>query len=127
MADILRTTLATIAAAVVRPYPDVVPFVKAMTNVCQIFTGSVTGTSGVALPVAVPGLPRACFALNRTDPTFAFKVDTMTGLYGMKLIDTGPALTYDNNLISFASNILTFGTDTDLNQNSQVIEYIVWI
>jgi hypothetical protein len=126
MADVLRTTLATIAAAVVRPYPDIAPLIKALTNTAQIQLGSTTGT-GVSLPVTIVGTPRACFAFNRTDPTFVFKTDGMTGEYAMKLIDTGPALTYDNSILAFSANAMTFGTDGDVNVIAQNIEWVVWI
>lgn len=125
MADLMRTKIAALVANVVAPYPGVAPLAQLFTNVAQVYTSSVTGT-GVALPVTVPGTPRVMAAFNRSAACFVFKTAAMPTLYGM-LLTGAPALSYSDQIASFAADTLTFGTTSDINTATEVIEYVVWI
>lgn len=125
MADILRTTLATIAAAVVRPYPDVAPLIKSLSNVSQIQTGSVDGT-GSSLSVTVSGTPRCVIAFNRSAPCMVFKTTAMATKYGLLLTDA-VALTYADEVITLSTDAFLFGTEAAINTSAEVIEWVAFI
>jgi hypothetical protein len=125
MADILRTGLDALAAAVTRPYPDITPLIKSLTHVAQIQTGSVTGT-GASLPVIVSGTPRCVIAFNRSAPCMVLKTTAMATKYGLLLTDA-VALTYADEVITLAANLFTFGTEAAINTSAEVIEWAAFI
>jgi len=123
--DIMREVLQALDADTVKPYADVRPLMKALTNVAQFETITGIAGTGAALDVETQGNPRAVVLINRTQNCLAVHTKGMPNASAMKV--TAAAAWIAVNGITLGSEKFTIGTDADLNTNLDAIDALVLI
>lgn len=122
--DLLRSFFSGVD--VTHTYLETEEIAHILTHGCQLYTGTVTGTAGVALAVDTPGDPRVVIVVNQNTGTFGVKIYGMATTYAMKANSTGPALTYAANMITLGTGEFTVGVDGQLN-TTHTLSYLALI
>lgn len=127
MTDYMRDVLDTMQDDTVNPFAKVLTLAKAMTNVLQWESGSVTGT-GADLEVETSGAPKLVILTNITQDVIAF------WHYGMSaatayILDNAPAFGIGADGITGSASSydygFTIGTNALLNTLNDDIRYTV--
>jgi len=123
--DIMRDVLNSMDADTVKPYADVRPLMKALTNVGQVeFITGIAGT-GALLDVETQGDPRGVILFNRTQNAMAFHIKGMPAASAMKVVAAAAWTAAD--CITLGDEKFTIGVDADLNTLADDIDALVII